>query len=194
MPEGDVAEEGMKRALLWLAAALFAASLALAWVLMRSATVRELPPLPAVSGATVAALYATTLPDVAGRNQALAQWRGKVLVVNYWATWCTPCRAELPEFSKLHTRYAARGVQFVGIATEGADKVGPFAQEAPVSYPLLIGGQEAIKATLPFGNEPQAVPFTLVLDRDGQLRAAVLGRMHEEVLIRLLDSLVRPAA
>lgn len=180
----------MKRALLWLAVALFAASLALAWVLLRGAAERELPPPPAVAAADLAALYATALPDAAGRRLPLAQWRGQVLVVNWWATWCHPCREEMPELSKLHTRYAARGVRFVGIAADGADQVMRYARETPVAYPLLVGGPDAIKLTRAFGNEPLAVPFTLVLDRDGTLRAAVLGRVPEDALVRLLDGLV----
>ncbi len=180
----------MKRVFLWLSAALFAASLTLAWVVMRSAQVREIGPPPVVAAADIAALYATALPDVDGRRQALSQWRGKILVVNWWATWCHPCREEMPEFSKLQTRYAARGVQFVGIAAEGADKVMSYAREHSFSYPLLVGGQDAIKLSRPLGNEPLAVPFTAVFDREGKLRAAVLGRVSEDALERLLDGLI----
>lgn len=151
--------------------------------------VRPLPPPPAVAAAAVATLYATALPDLAGRPQALEQWRGRALVVNYWATWCIPCREEMPAFSKLHDHYAPRGVQFVGIAADDADDVRAFARETPVSYPLLAGGQDAIQPTRALGNAPLAVPFTVVLDREGKLRAAVLGRVREEALAELLDRL-----
>jgi len=180
----------MKRALLGLAAFFFAASLVLAWLLLRGDEVRALAPPPVVAAATIDALYATALPDVAGVSQTLAQWRGKVLVVNYWATWCEPCRDEMPEFSELQTRYAARGVQFVGIAADSAEKVVLFSRVMPLSYPMLAGGDDAIKPTAAFGNAPLAVPFTLVLDRAGKLRAAVLGRVDPQALERLLDELV----
>ncbi|MBI4757033.1 MAG: TlpA family protein disulfide reductase [Betaproteobacteria bacterium] len=160
------------------------------WLLLdNSQRLQPLPPPPVVSAPAVAVLYATALPDIAGRPQALQQWRDKTLVVNYWATWCLPCREEMPMFSRLHQRYAPRGVQFVGIAADGADEVREFARQTSVSYPLLIGGQDAIKPTRDFGNAPLAVPFTVVLDRAGQVRAAVLGRVREDALVDLLDQL-----
>src|SRR5581483_1569563 len=73
-----------------------------------------------------AALMALSLPDVSGTPQSLAQWRGKVVVVNFWATWCAPCREEMPEFVKAQQEYGARGLQFVGIAVDDADKVSKF--------------------------------------------------------------------
>ena len=94
-------------------------------------------------------------------------------------------------FSMLHKRYATRGVQFVGIAADDADKVREFARQSPVSYPLLVGGEGAIRLTRDFGNGPLAVPFTLVLDPEGRVRAAVLGRMEEDALAHLLNGLVQ---
>lgn len=177
--------------LLWLAAGLVAAAAGWAgWLLLgNSQPVPPLPPPPMVSAATVASLFALKLPDTAGHTQALEQWRDRTLVVNYWATWCIPCREEMPAFSRLHEHYAPRGVQFVGIAADSADKVQAFARQTPVSYPLLVGGDDVIKLTRDFGNAPLAVPFTVVVDREGGVRAAVLGRVREEALIELLDRL-----
>lgn len=93
--------------------------------------------------------------------------------------------------SKLHERYGARGVQFVGIAADEADKVREFARLSPVSYPILIGGEGAIKLTRDFGNGPLAVPFTIVLDPEGNVRTAVLGRVDEKALAHLLDGLTQ---
>ena len=180
----------MKRALLGLSAALFAASMALAWVIWRSGTVRELAPPPEVPPAAVSALFAATLPDAGGTPQRLAQWRGRILVVNYWATWCTPCRDEMPEFSRLQTRYAARGVQFVGIAIDDAAKVREFAHAHSVAYPLLVADQAFAETARALGNGPLAVPYTVVFDGAGTLRAAVLGRVHADALAQLLDRLV----
>ena len=136
------------------------------------------------------ALYATALPDIDGRLQALQQWRGKVLVVNYWATWCLPCRDEMPAFSALQTRFAARGVQFVGIANDEPGKVREFARLTPVTYPLLIGNFDVFGMTVDLGNAAMGLPFTIVLDREGKMRASVLGRMQEHELTSLLDGLV----
>ena len=85
------------------------------------------------------------LPDLDGHEQALAQWRGKVLVVNFWATWCAPCREEMPHFVAVAGAGGAKGVQFVGIAVDQADKVREFANEIGLNYPALIGGYGAIE-------------------------------------------------
>src|SRR5574337_1673050 len=86
------------------------------------------------------ALLDLALPDLAGKEQPLAQWRGKVLVVNFWATWCAPCREEMPEFIKAQSEYGAKGLQFVGIAVDQADKTEQFAKEIGLNYPTLVGG------------------------------------------------------
>jgi thiol-disulfide isomerase/thioredoxin len=180
----------MKRLVLALSAALMAASVAGGlWLLADREAAKPLPPPPIVDAAQLAALYATTLPDIDGRSQSLAQWRGKILVINYWATWCPPCIDEMPMLSALQQRYAARGVQFVGIAVDDAAKVREFAQRTPVAYPLLVGGVESARITAGLGNAAMAMPFSLVLDRDGELRTAVLGRLDEDALRRLLDQL-----
>ena len=97
-------------------------------------------------------LFATPLDDERGERQTLAQWRGKILVVNFWATWCPPCREEMPYFSRLHTDYAAQGVQFVGIAVDSAAAVQAFAAREQISYPLLVGGQGSVELSAELGN------------------------------------------
>jgi thiol-disulfide isomerase/thioredoxin len=97
------------------------------------------PLSPEQGQATVEAIMALTLPDLGGRLQALAQWRGKVLVVNYWASWCAPCVEEMPAFSRLQRQYAAQGVQFVGIGLDEVEKMRIFVKATPVAYPLLVG-------------------------------------------------------
>ena len=180
----------MKRAIFALAALLMAASMLWAGYLLRGGESKPLPPPPPVAAHKLAALYATALPDLDGHIQTLGQWRGKVLVVNYWATWCLPCRDEMPMFSALQTRYAAHGVQFVGIADDQVGKVREFVRQTPVAYPLLIGGMDAFGITADFGNAAMGLPFTIILDRDGQLQSSALGRVDEAALTRQLDRLV----
>ena len=81
-----------------------------------------------------AALLSLSLPDTSGRQQSLAQWRGKVVVVNFWATWCVPCREEMPEFVKIQHELGPRGLQFVGIAIDQAEKVEQFARELDLNF------------------------------------------------------------
>ncbi|MFA5081845.1 MAG: TlpA disulfide reductase family protein, partial [Hydrogenophilaceae bacterium] len=85
------------------------------------------------------AVWAAALPDLAGRSQAIGQWRGKVMVLNFWAPWCPPCRKEIPGFIRLQRQYGAQGLQFVGVALDAADKVGAYADAEAIPYPLLLG-------------------------------------------------------
>ena len=135
-------------------------------------------------------IYSLTLPDLNGQPQALKQWRGKVLVVNYWATWCPPCREEMPGFARLQEKFGAKGVQFVGISIDTAAKVAEFQTTTPVNYPLLIGEMSAIQSSEALGNSRQALPFTAVLDRQGRIAQVKLGRFSETELERALETLV----
>lgn len=127
-------------------------------------------------------LTSMVLPDTQGKNQALSQWHGKVLVVNFWATWCPPCREEMPGFSGLATKYAANGVQFVGISIDTLNNVRDFEKTTPVSYPLLIGTMDTVQETVPIGNTAQALPFTAIFDQQGKLHSVKLGRLPEAEL------------
>lgn len=135
-------------------------------------------------------LYTLRLPDLAGRVQDLDQWRGKVLVVNFWATWCAPCREEIPILVGLQEKYGARGLQFVGIAIDQRDKVQAFAREFKINYVVLLGGLETIDVSRQIGNRLGALPFTVVLDRGGRIVSRELGKVKEAQLERLVASLL----
>jgi len=140
--------------------------------------------LPPEQGqATAEAIMALTLPDLAGKPQAMAQWRGKVLVVNYWASWCAPCVEEMPAFSRLQEKYAARGVQFVGIGIDDVEKMQAFVRRTPVAYPLLVG--DAAGSQTP-ALQVRGLPTTIVIDRDGRLEGSRLGRIDEATLEPIL--------
>ena len=142
--------------------------------------------------ATASALpiFELVLADLKGQPQGFGQWRGKVLIVNYWATWCLPCREEMPGFSRLQDKYRDKGVQFVGISIDTADKIIEFQKTTPVSYPLLIGDMAVMENSAKLGNSRQALPFTAVFDREGRLAATKLGRLSEPELDRQLAELV----
>jgi thiol-disulfide isomerase/thioredoxin len=140
------------------------------------------PASPAVTAEAVANLFASSLEDVVGKPQPFSPWQGKTLVVNFWATWCPPCREEMPAFSRLQDRHAARGVQFVGIALDTADNVRAFAAAHPVNYPLLIGGAAGVDLARQFGNARLALPYTLLIAPDGDLRLVRLGPVSESEL------------
>lgn len=135
-------------------------------------------------------IFETVLADLNGKTQSLGQWRGKILVVNYWATWCQPCREEMPGFSHLQAKYRDQGVQFVGISIDTADKIIEFQRTTPVGYPLLIGDIAVMENSAKLGNVRQALPFTAVFDRHGRLVATKLGRFAEADLDRQLRELI----
>lgn len=146
-----------------------------------------------VSGETaqaqLEALLAMDLPDLEGRSQSLSQWRGKVLVVNYWASWCVPCVEEMPLLSALGTRYAGHGVQFVGIGLDEAEKMQAFIKTTAVSYPLLVAGTNP--GGLP-GLTVKGLPYTMVVGREGKVALSHYGRVDAALLEPILQRLVNP--
>ena len=131
--------------------------------------------------AAVERIYAARLP---------ALKVGQVLVVNFWATWCAPCREEIPGFVRLQERYGARGLTFVGIAIDQPDKVAGFAREFQINYPLLVGGMETLELLREVGNRAGVLPYTLVIDRKGNLVSREPGGLKEAKLEGLLKPLL----
>jgi thiol-disulfide isomerase/thioredoxin len=137
-----------------------------------------------------APLLALSLPDLDGTLQPLTQWRGKVLVVNFWATWCGPCREEMPEFVRAQREFGPKGLQFVGIAIDQRDKVALFAKEFGLNYPALIGGYDAMDIAKPLGNRLAGLPFTVVLDRQGRIVHTQLGPLKPTLLRSIVADLL----
>lgn len=153
------------------------------------------PAAEAASAATVPAdagqtLMTLTLPDADGNGQALAQWRDKVLVVNFWATWCPPCLKEIPDFAAVSRRYQDQAVQFVGVSIDTADNVRRFSTEHNVPYPLLIGTSDTLRLAAQFGNAAQALPFTVILKPGGTIDYIKLGVLNEAELERKIQALL----
>ena len=158
-----------------------AATIAGGWL----ASTRYAPHAPAT--AAVATLWTLDFPDVAGRTQALSQWRGQVVVLNFWASWCGPCREEMPDFAALRAQYRPRGVEFVGIAIDNSTNVVRFLRQMPVDYPILIGEGAAHTLARRLGNPSGALPYTIVLDRDGNIVLSHLGRLPRAKLEATLN-------
>jgi thiol-disulfide isomerase/thioredoxin len=141
---------------------------------------------PEEAAAAVDAILALNLPDLDGRPQPLAQWRGKVLVVNFWASWCKPCVDEMPALSRLNSHFAPLGVQFVGIGVDDAEKLAAFIRTTPVSYPVLV----ASPAGMTPGLQVKGLPYTVVIGRDGRSAMTRLGRIDEGALEPVLRRLI----
>jgi thiol-disulfide isomerase/thioredoxin len=170
-----------KRFLSGLVVALIAL---LAGVYLGSQRARSVSAPPAdADAAAVAGLFASSFDDLEGRQRSFSNWRGKTLVVNFWASWCPSCREEMPAFSRLQERYAAQDVQFVGIALDTADNVRAFAAASPVSYPLLLGGGAGVaELARRFGNTGLGLPYTVLIGPGGELRLRHLGPLSEDEL------------
>jgi thiol-disulfide isomerase/thioredoxin len=155
---------------------------------------RRLGEKGAASAKGVDALLALRVADPDGKLQSMTQWRGKILVVNFWATWCQPCREEIPALLRIAKKHASKNLQIVGIAVDSADKVKEFAAEFKIDYALMIGGLDSIELTRQLGNLASGLPFTAVLDRDGRLVKTQLGQIAEQDLESLLAPLLSPAS
>ncbi len=113
-----------------------------------------------------------------GKPTPISAFAGKSLVINFWATWCAPCRSEIPLLESLHAEWAGRGVSVVGIAVDHRDKVLEFADRFKIGYPLLIGEQDALDAAAALGVETPVFPFTVFTDRRGEVVALFVGQLH----------------
>jgi thiol-disulfide isomerase/thioredoxin len=146
----------------------------------RQPATEPLPPAMETAPKKLAAtLPAFQLADRDGKMRSLQDWTGKSLIVNFWATWCAPCRREIPLLEKIQVEYGPEGFQVIGIAADYRDKVIAYADEIGLKYPLLIGEQEALDAATAFGVEAVGFPFTIFADRQGRIVAAHVGELTE---------------
>jgi thiol-disulfide isomerase/thioredoxin len=150
---------------------------------------RGSPSSPVVSGAAENLMLAA-FPDPSGKSQEMSQWRGKVLVVNFWATWCAPYREEIPALMKIQKKYAANGVQIAGIAVDNVSKVRKYAEEIRIDYVLLIGGSESLGMSQNLGNRVGVLPYTVVLDRAGKVVYTHAGALTQAQLDTVLTPLL----
>ncbi len=131
-----------------------------------------------------------SLIDVNGNLRRIEEWNGRVIALNFWATWCPPCLKEIPEFIHLQEKYADRGVQFIGIALQRPEEVLGFMQEHEFNYPVLAGEMEVVELSRAYGNEVGALPYTVIINRDGKIvfvkQGQLSGHIAEEVINRLL--------
>ncbi len=128
--------------------------------------------------------------DLSGMPHDLKEWKGKILVVNFWATWCAPCRQETPEFSRLQDEYGERGLQFVGIAIDEVEAVDSFRQSIPINYPVLIGDTGGADYAFRLGNYLNVLPFSAVFDRNGILTATHPGAFSRQQVLAAIQRLL----
>ncbi len=117
-----------------------------------------------------------------GGEVSLKTWQNKIIVLNFWATWCPPCREEMPELSKMQDQYKDQNLVIVGLSTEDLDTTKNFIAEQPVSYPILAGDMQAMTFAETLGNNQSILPYTVVIDEKGQLVKTFFGRVNQALL------------
>jgi len=132
-------------------------------------------PLAGADAGAVAQLWALRVPRPGGGELALGDFRGRPLLVNFWATWCPPCVKELPDLDRFHTAYAASGWQVVALAIDGPTAVRDFLARRPLGFPVGLAGLEGSTLARGLGNATGGLPFTVVLDAGGRITRRKLG-------------------
>ena len=138
-----------------------------------------------------AALLAAEFSGLDGRKRQLTEWKGKIIVCNFWATWCQPCREEIPMLVALSTQMEPKGIQVVGIAVDFAAKVADFARDYKITYPLLIAGPDGLDLMRATGNQVGGLPYTAFLDRAGRIASTKLGALKESEVQQRLAQMLR---
>ena len=135
------------------------------------------------------ALFSATMPDEKGHPQALKQYVGKIVVLNFWATWCEPCREEMPELSKLNDAYKGKNVVVLGVAIDDVGAISEFTKETKVSYPLFAADMEGMHYATNLGNDKDVLPYTVIIKADGTVAKTYFGRITKPILEETLSKL-----
>jgi thiol-disulfide isomerase/thioredoxin len=151
----------------------------------------ESRPTPVSSAGKAAELvFAANLNDADGKPQALAQWKGRPLVINFWATWCTPCVEEMPDLQALREHYLARKLEVVGLAIDNTSAVQEFRRKLGIKYPLLVAGSGGTELARALGNASGGLPHTVLLDASGVVRYSHLGRIKMAELKQAIETVL----
>lgn len=145
----------------------------------------------AISEAKAAALLDIAFADLDGASHRVSEWRGKVLIVNFWASWCPPCLEEMPQFVKLQEELGGSGLQFIGVLdNDNVEAARQLLASAPVNYPVLDGAERADPWSDKLGNKAAALPFSAVFDRAGRLVHAETGPFTREEVLKVVTPLL----
>ncbi len=131
-----------------------------------------------------------SLTDLDGNLHSTKEWQGKVMIINFWATWCPPCLKEMPAFSGLQKEFGPKGLQFIGVAIDEAESVKDFFQRTPINYPVLLGENQGTKIAHDLGNIVNTVPFTVIVDKQGHIVKSHMGELPREKLLEIVKPLL----
>jgi len=132
-----------------------------------------------------------TLPDLSGKMAGLSDYKGQVVLLNFWATWCPPCRAEIPDLIALQEQYSSEGFSILGVSLDSADidKVRQFSQERRITYRILYAGQEIHKISKDYGNI-RGIPTSFLIDREGRIVKKIVGVVDKSVWQKEIEAVL----
>ncbi|SFD14193.1 Peroxiredoxin [Thiohalospira halophila DSM 15071] len=131
---------------------------------------------------------AFTLPDLDGKERSISEWDGQVVLLNFWASWCPPCRREIPAFVDVQEDYRDQGLRIIGVAIDDRQAVVDFTNPMGVNYPILLGGDEGIGIAEAYGNRMGVLPYTVLIDREGR----IVERWREELSYEDVEKAIEP--
>lgn len=141
---------------------------------------RFTPSAPAAPA--VANLFAQSMVEATGKPEPLSEWKGKSLIVNFWATWCGPCVEEMPELNALRAELVSKNIHVIGIGIDSQDNIAKFAEKYKITYPLYVAGVNGTALLRQFGNDAGGLPFTVLIGADGQIKKMYLGSIKFDAL------------
>ena len=134
----------------------------------------------------------TRLPDLQGTERSLEAWRGKVILLNFWASWCAPCQYEIPDFVRYQRQYGPKGLQIVGVGVDQARKLANVARTLGINYPVLVVDvPRGSRLMREWGNKSGIVPYSVLIDRKGSIRYVHRGRLDDETFQRRVVPLLQ---
>ena len=150
-------------------------------------------PLTISSDDTTATQQAPTMrpefsfPDLQGQLRNIKEWDGNYIVLNFWATWCPPCREEIPEFIAMQKKYGATNLQFIGVAIDNTVSVNKFALEVGINYPNLIAEIQGLDLARQYGNTMGALPFFVIINPEGRIITRQVGLLERSKILKSIQ-------
>jgi len=130
------------------------------------------------------------LPGLDGQVRHIGEWQGKVILVNFWATWCGPCREEMPMLQALQSEMGSKGLQVVGVALDQPDATQRFAAKLGVQYPILVNDPMAEDISVRYGDDEGVLPYSVLVGRDGIVRDTFIGKLQRDRLREAVGALL----